>query len=309
MPIMNPSHTAKNKLRPASVLLAISLMLNAGAMVAGLLLHGPRLVPPAADPAPAVVAPMAARNDQPKPDLRSAEPKPFQWSSLESEDYSAFISRLRQIGCPETTILDIIRGELLANAADRRKELETTIMRSTSWRPPSGVTRRDYLASQLRKLDKDIADNANLLMRNAPSEGRERGAAETDPGSAAPPVRYPAIMAGLKFKPVSDGNGQSPGSPTGGTGPRYAEPGVVQATPEQIASIQEMQSQFVKDIGGPNQDPADPAYEKKWRDAQWLADQIFRARYGYAAFNDLVRAASIKAYEDGLAQAAKEIKN
>lgn len=36
----------------------------------------------------------------------------FSWSQLESEDYKAYIARLRRIGCPEQTIRDIIIADL-----------------------------------------------------------------------------------------------------------------------------------------------------------------------------------------------------
>src|SRR5258706_4848906 len=36
----------------------------------------------------------------------------FHWGQLESEDYRAYIARLRSIGCPEQTIRDIIIADL-----------------------------------------------------------------------------------------------------------------------------------------------------------------------------------------------------
>jgi hypothetical protein len=47
--------------------------------------------------------------------VRSAaavEDEPFQWSRLESEDYRAYIANLRAIGCPETTLRDIIVADV-----------------------------------------------------------------------------------------------------------------------------------------------------------------------------------------------------
>lgn len=45
-----------------------------------------------------------------------------------------------------------------------------------------------------------------------------------------------------------------------------------------------VQEQFVRDIGGPDQDPASPEYAGRWRQAQWTADQQFRAMFGVQAF-------------------------
>src|SRR5689334_5146891 len=36
----------------------------------------------------------------------------FRWAQLESEDYRAYVARLRSIGCPEQTIRDIIIADL-----------------------------------------------------------------------------------------------------------------------------------------------------------------------------------------------------
>lgn len=55
----------------------------------------------------------------------------FHWAQLESEDYKTYIVRLRLIGCPESTIRDIIIADLdkllapeVASAQGRRKELK-----------------------------------------------------------------------------------------------------------------------------------------------------------------------------------------
>src|ERR1051325_7868593 len=36
----------------------------------------------------------------------------FRWTQLESEDYRAYIARLRSIGCPEQTIRDIVIADV-----------------------------------------------------------------------------------------------------------------------------------------------------------------------------------------------------
>ena len=94
------------------------LVLNLGLLLAvGYLLKGKQAIrasahekqeTPAqgqATPSQAVVAANAQAAAAP-------ESKQFNWSQLESEDYKAYIARLRKIGCPEQTIRDIIIADL-----------------------------------------------------------------------------------------------------------------------------------------------------------------------------------------------------
>lgn len=64
-------------------------------------------------------------------------------------------------------------------------------------------------------------------------------------------------------------------------------------SPQQQALVQQVQAQFVKDVGGPNQDPADPAYGQRWLTAAQRADEILRAKIGWTAFNAYSRAIAI----------------
>jgi hypothetical protein len=163
------------------------------------------------------------------------------------------------------------------------------------------MTRQGFLAAQFRKLDREVENitNANIA-----------ASASSNPSDGAPNVttqrssaRYPMVLGGITFQPAprNAAAGAAPSSGAAG-GPAFAAPGVIKATPEQIASIEKIQQQFVKDVGGPNQDPTDPEYEQKWKSAQWVADQIYKAKFGWRAYNDIVSAASKKAYEDSLQQ-------
>jgi hypothetical protein len=204
---------------------------------------------------------------------------------LEAESYNTYVARLRDIGCPESTIRDIIIGELKAAAADKRAELERKILHSSDWSPPPGVSRQEYFASQTRKMDREIERTAGDLMAAAP--GSPAGAsASGQQQDNKPPVRYPVAMADVTFEPSSSGQ------------VRYVDSGVVEAPQGELAAIQQIQERFVQDIGGPNQDAEDPQYEHIWRSAQWKADQVFRARYGWGAYGDVQRAAAQKAFAE-----------
>jgi len=55
-------------------------------------------------------------------------------------------------------------------------------------------------------------------------------------------------------------------------------------TEEQAATWDKLRNDFVTAIGGENQDPASPAYRKRWAHAQSEADQRFRFQFGDTAF-------------------------
>ena len=63
-------------------------------------------------------------------------------------------------------------------------------------------------------------------------------------------------------------------------------------TPEHQTALAQIQNEFLKTFGDVNQDPGDPAYRKRWMNAQNLADERFRVLFGWTAFMrlDLERA-------------------
>lgn len=62
-------------------------------------------------------------------------------------------------------------------------------------------------------------------------------------------------------------------------------------TPEQTARFNKLAEEFVAAVGGNNQDPSDPAYKRRWQEAQWLSDQQFRAFFGTQVFAEMQRRA------------------
>jgi hypothetical protein len=63
----------------------------------------------------AMKAPLPSAPAAPDPasiPVEEAKSAPFKWAQLESEDYRTYIKRLRDIGCPEQTIRDIIIADL-----------------------------------------------------------------------------------------------------------------------------------------------------------------------------------------------------
>src|SRR5690349_18229249 len=56
----------------------------------------------------------------------ASTPPPFRWSDLESSDYHTYLANLRNIGCPEQTIRDIITADVDSVFAQRREQAQRT---------------------------------------------------------------------------------------------------------------------------------------------------------------------------------------
>lgn len=54
---------------------------------------------------------------------------------------------------------------------------------------------------------------------------------------------------------------------------------------EQQAMVARLRDQFIAEVGGQNQNPADPNYLKRWQQAAPAMDEILRAQVGWTAFN------------------------
>jgi hypothetical protein len=61
-------------------------------------------------------------------------------------------------------------------------------------------------------------------------------------------------------------------------------PQLAAANPQLAPAIEELQERFVNAVGGPNQNPSDPAYYKRWTAAQKNLDAEYRVLLGGQAF-------------------------
>lgn len=85
--------------------------------------NGPSTPLPA--PAPGVRdagVPLRPPAGEPAPGTRVAS-APFQWSTIEADDYRQYIANLRAVGCPEETIRDLIAADLAAAYAPRARAI------------------------------------------------------------------------------------------------------------------------------------------------------------------------------------------
>jgi len=83
----------------------------------------------------------------------------FQWAQLESEDYRAYIARLRSIGCPEQTIRDIIIADLDKVLAPRVQMASGHRKNLKYWQSEEEELANDWdpreVADKMQKIDRE----------------------------------------------------------------------------------------------------------------------------------------------------------
>jgi hypothetical protein len=214
---------------------------------------------------PGRAAPLPMAQSASVPGGRQQAAPQFRWSQLEStNDCRAYIANLRAAGCPEITLRAIVDSDTEAAFALTRQQLELT-----------GTDR----FSQERA--KEVAAS---LLNESPASAKTsfstpNGDAETQMSSAPASSRLQPNIAGVRVA-------QQDATTTASYPLTLQNPVLHDATlnNNQKAAVQQIQQQFVNAIGGPNQDPHDPAYAARWQTAQHDADDALRATLGNQAY-------------------------
>ena len=200
---------------------------------------------PAAAPIQVTSAPLEIQ-----PIQTTAEPmvisKPFRWSELESTDYRTYLANLRNIGCPEQTIRDILTADIDSVFAQKRAQVEHT---------SSG----GLAETQLQQLRGQEASFLAALLGDAPPS-----LASPSPASTRPePPWLLARQEVQRAPPLVFGNLDSP---------------ALKLNSDQIAAIGQVRQEFQDQLGVP--DTNDPAYAQRWNRARRDADDTVRGLLG-----------------------------
>jgi hypothetical protein len=258
--------------------LRLSILLNCGLVVLVALLAAGRRAPTAGLPPGQTSQATPAPSGQSAPQaaaMAGAEPKPFHWSQLESSDYPTYIANLRRIGCPQQTLRDIITADVASLYASKRQGLEAQLASLTDASfAGRSISRRTVEAELLRLPAEEAAFLLALLgpqARPAPSSpdaateaAPALGARRQDP--SASPVSLPLAFQDVDLAALNLDSGQR-------------------------QAIEDLRQRFLQQIGGPNQDPADPAYRERWRQSQPENDTLLRGMIGLRAWQDFQLAA------------------
>jgi hypothetical protein len=217
-------------------------------------------------------APPIKEDVAPAPETVSATPEKesFRWTQLESEDYRKYVSNLRSIGCPERTLRAIITAELDEVCAKRAAELKLKLdgLQTGSLEDRlKSISAQQALQVQLQQLS--AAESARLSdLLGSSAAGGETGAGGADPDPAsqrnlAARAQAPAVMP-LVLQNV--------------------DPSALGLNAEQIQVIEDLRQSFSDAVGGPDQDPSDPAYLARWQKAQPEIDEELRGMLGVTVF-------------------------
>ncbi len=128
-----------------------------------------------------------------------------------------------------------------------------------------------------------------------PAPAREPVVASPGPGQIIVPPLAHAIKAPSNIATVGVGPSGSSEAPT--VDPPLAfivDP--KNLTPEQQTKLAMIQDQFLKAVGNADQSPIDPAYGARWMTAQSIADQNYRAFFGWSAFEQMQLERAMNSY-------------
>jgi hypothetical protein len=246
-----------------SRLLKISILLNL-VLIAYLIVILQRSRTTRVEVAPPAVKENAGAESRLVPTVTATalESKTFNWSQIESANYRTYIANLRGIGCPERTIRDIITADVDTIYAERREELRHRQQAQSKSALAESLSRRS-LDSGLEELADEEKQLLKILL---------------EPGSDVPTI--PERVARLRIERMR----QAPVSmPLVIQNVDLAE---LNLNEDQVTLITQLRENFVKEIGGYNQDPNDPAYRERWQKAQVESDELLHAMLGNRAYQD-----------------------
>lgn len=112
---------------------------------------------------PPVSQPVPANADSPPVVVN----EPFHWSRIESSDYRVYVQNLREVGCPESTIKDMITAEISELFSGRMRDLVNPYV-PQFWNLLSNKESFEALveakAKELKDLDEQRTDMLRLLL-------------------------------------------------------------------------------------------------------------------------------------------------
>ena len=266
--------------------LKISLLLNLGLLgwlIVSQVHQVKPVVEPGHDPAAPTQSPATVMTSPPS-NQSPAKPSPFRWDQLYARDYHVYVKNLRAIGCPEPTLRAIVAADVHAVVQPEATELEKKLseLANSSWVDQIGsrTNVEAWKADLLHLPDEEAAMLADCLGET------------TDTASPVPaPCKHSL--------PMADANALM-------AAPLIAQPvnlAVLNLDPGQVQAITDLQKIFLQKIGGPNQDPSDPAYQARWRTAREEVDNMMKGLIGDQAFLDYQQ----QAFANAQAQSAHSV--
>lgn len=202
-----------------------------------------------------VMEPLQSTRSDSTPQART----PIQWSAIEASDYTVLVTNLRSIGCPEQTIRDIVLGRI-----DREFDAKTRVTSNRSegsqGNGSSIAFDRDTLRQQKMDVISALFGSPERIAASSDDARSSQQGADSAENEAVVPLAL-ASAPGLKFQD------------------------------EQLSVLENVRAEFIKSIGGLDQNPSDPEYLRRWVQAQAHADERIRTLLGAEVYQNLQLAA------------------
>ena len=181
----------------------------------------------------------------------------FRWQQIEADDFPTFIENLRRIGCPDSTIQGIVKGELAQVYAARRMELQSD---------------EEVSQSELEKIEAEEAAALAALMADPSSPAK----VEADVQEAPPAQRSSATLIPAAFAVGNDPNE----GPLTGTDTLPLAPNDSTLDPGTAQVIGDLRSQFAESVRAAGAEPTSKTYLQSWMNAQRVSDERFSSMFG-----------------------------
>jgi hypothetical protein len=186
--------------------------------------------------------------------------------------------------CPEETIRKVVSAEVANSYRSKERQIAASVQAGTM----DAKAARAEIAG-LNQEKQQILGSLYDDQSTAASEQDARGyPSNAGGGVAAYQNTAPAPLAQWWGDPVPAGQANANATQTSPARiPAALAPPDPnwQLTDQQTAAWQNIVDHCSNSVGGGSQDAASPEYLQRWQSAQWLADQNFKAQFGWQAFN------------------------
>ena len=240
------------------------------------------------------------QRDVPQSSPSAVAAQAFHWRQIDSADFPTFVSNLRSIGCPESIIRDILKGELTEIYAEKEKAaMVPAVQNEVRPNPSSAVSagtlprqtvfevraeRDQTLAALLapagpaKRLDSPITHDVQPAAIAPANLGNPQNMVQK---AQAPAPVYPVFASHVLGSTNSGSASPKSGTETNETG---ASPAAAPVSAAEQMALEKIQNDFVQAVGGADQDPTDPAYLEKWKAAQQMSDDQYKKFFGGRAY-------------------------
>ncbi len=220
----------------------------------------------------------------------------LRWIDLESADLATYSENLRATGCPEEIIRAIVAPEITSMFEQKRQQVQAKFTGSNDPGFTAAVAslERERQALTARLLPPPSTPSKQDASAHSESSSPVSSSTGNSQGTTGTEQRTEGGSGLIGFAAVGRNASSSAANANPPPPSRIPVPAALQdpppgaeLSPSQTAQLNTLRQNFVDAVGGPNQDPTDPAYLQRWLQATTASDQQFKTYFGVQAFLQL----------------------